>query len=107
MLAETRQKNRPPEQNLAPILRRLTPGYVQTQPTRQECLDMAGSRWVAGKEAARYLGVSEGMLEEDRRTGRLGIPFHRIGRTVRYDLNEIDAWVRSGCSNPGSKGQGR
>ena len=31
---------------------------------------MSGSRWVTAKKAATHLGVSEGMLEEDRRTGR-------------------------------------
>ena len=44
------------------------------------------------KEAAKYLGLAVVTLEADRSTGRLGIPFYRIGRACLYDLDELDEW---------------
>ena len=47
------------------------------------------------KEAARFLGVSEAFLERDRWAGA-DIPFVRVGsRAVRYQLSELEAFVRS------------
>src|SRR5215471_4640895 len=47
--------------------------------------------------AARRLGVSLDMLRRDRRTGKLGIPFIKIGEgkrgLVRYDLADLERWV--------------
>jgi len=47
--------------------------------------------------AARRLGVSLDMLRRDRRTGKLGIPFIKIGEgkrgRVRYDLADLERWV--------------
>ena len=47
--------------------------------------------------AARRLGVSLDTLRRDRRTGRLGIPFIKIGEgkrgLVRYDLADLERWV--------------
>src|SRR5262249_15426923 len=46
---------------------------------------------------ARRLGVSWDMLRRDRRTGKLGIPFIKIGESkrglVRYDLADLERWV--------------
>ena len=47
--------------------------------------------------AARRLGVSLDMLRRDRRTGKLGIPFIKLGEgkrgLVRYDLADLERWV--------------
>jgi hypothetical protein len=49
--------------------------------------------------AARRLGVSLDMLRRDRRTGKLGIPFVKIGDgkrgLVRYDLEDLERWVEA------------
>lgn len=37
---------------------------------------------------ARSLGVSVGMLRKDR-AGSKTIPFYRIGRSIRYDLQRV------------------
>lgn len=47
------------------------------------------------REAAAWLGVSEVTLRHDVRGGRLGVPYVRIGRAVRYRVESLDAWVRS------------
>ena len=46
-------------------------------------------------EAANYLDISPATLELDRRTGRLGIPFVRIGRRVGYLLSDLDKWLNN------------
>ena len=47
------------------------------------------------KEAAAFLGVSKAFLERDRWAGA-EIPFVRVGsRAVRYQLSELEAFVRS------------
>jgi len=46
-------------------------------------------------EAASYLGLSEATLERDRWRGG-DIPFIRVGpRSIRYDLNQLDAYLES------------
>ncbi len=47
------------------------------------------------KQAARFLSVSVAFLERDRWAGA-EIPFVRVGsRSVRYELSELEAYVRS------------
>ena len=52
-------------------------------------------RLLTTKEAASFLGVSAAFLERDRWAGA-EIPFVRVGsRAVRYQLSELEAFVRS------------
>ena len=51
-------------------------------------------------EAAKYLGVSPGMLRLSRHTGELfkGVPapkFMKLGNAVRYPRPNLELWVRS------------
>ena len=49
---------------------------------------------VKSKEAAKYLGISESMLAKDRMNGGR-IPYVTIGeRTIRYDLDELDRYIK-------------
>jgi excisionase family DNA binding protein len=50
--------------------------------------------WVDTKKAAEHLGIHRDSLRRFRRVGG-GPPFTRIGRSVRYRLEDIDAWMRS------------
>lgn len=45
--------------------------------------------------AATYMGLAEITLEIDRTSKKLGIPFHKIGRAVVYDLDELDNWLEA------------
>ena len=46
-------------------------------------------------EAASYLGLSEATLERDRWRGG-EIPYIKVGpRAIRYDLNQLDAYLES------------
>ena len=45
-------------------------------------------------EAAAFVGLSPATLEQDRTTGRLKIPFLKIGRAVVYDAAALEAWLQ-------------
>ena len=54
----------------------------------------------SSKEAAAYLGVSEGMLRLSRHNGELfkGVPgpkFLKMGSAVRYKVENLKDWVES------------
>jgi excisionase family DNA binding protein len=46
-------------------------------------------------EIAAYLGVPDSWVYD--RTRRNAIPLQRIGKYVRFDLAEIEAWSKAGC----------
>ncbi len=50
---------------------------------------MSERRWATEQEAADYARISGNTLRRWRTQGR--IAGYKISRTVRYDLNEIDA----------------
>ena len=53
-------------------------------------------RLVKEREAAEFLGLSCGFLRASRlRNPRgAGPPYIRVGRAVRYDLRDLEDWVR-------------
>ena len=52
-------------------------------------------RLIKQKEAAECLGLSEATLERDRWRGG-DIPYIKVGpRAIRYDLNQLDAYLES------------
>lgn len=57
--------------------------------------DNKQATWLTTKEAAEHLGCSVNFLATDRMTSRHGIPYSRVGRMVRYDLVELDAWLKA------------
>lgn len=52
---------------------------------------------INSSEAARRLATSDAALRKSRSVGELwGLPaplYIKIGRTVRYDTSELDAWI--------------
>ena len=65
-----------------------------------------GSRRVRTKQAADYIGSTKSTLEKKRLTGD-GPPFIKIGRTVVYDVADLDAYLaenrRRSTSDPGAE----
>ncbi len=51
--------------------------------------------WLTVPEAAEYLSCSRSMLDKDRVTGLLGIPFSRLGRHIRYSRKALDAYLEA------------
>jgi excisionase family DNA binding protein len=47
------------------------------------------------KEAAAYLGITEGTLAVWNCTKRYPIPYIKIGRLARYRIADLDAFIES------------
>ena len=61
---------------------------------------------LTSKEAAKYLGYSEGSLRTSRVKGKglsgLDTPkFIKIGSSIRYKKEDLDAWVSGACNAMG------
>lgn len=54
-------------------------------------MDITSPR-LSTRQAAQYLGLAESTLEKARLTGE-GAPFLKLGRAVRYDRADLDAWL--------------
>jgi hypothetical protein len=49
-------------------------------------------RWATTKQVAEHTRQSDSKYEKMRVTGE-GPPFYKAGKTVLYDLNEVDDWI--------------
>ena len=47
------------------------------------------------KQAAKYLGVSEGTLSVWATVGRYNLPYFKAGRKVIYFQSDLDAFIES------------
>jgi excisionase family DNA binding protein len=45
------------------------------------------------KQAAEFLGVAPQTLSNWRCTDRYGLPFIRLGRSIRYRLDTLEKWL--------------
>lgn len=59
---------------------------------------MSGPTLLTEPEAAAYIGMSVAYLRMDRCRGHLtgrtpGPPYLRLGRSIRYDTHDLDAWL--------------
>src|SRR4051794_23543093 len=55
--------------------------------------------YITTAEAARYLGVSQATLEHWRQL-RIGPRFIRIGRSIRYRVSDLDAYMVTHIIDP-------
>lgn len=53
-------------------------------------------------EAARWAKVSESFLNKARLTGG-GPKFVRLGRSIRYRLEDLEAWAKAGAAGSTSE----
>lgn len=53
--------------------------------------------WVTAQQVANHLGVVKESVYRWRE--RRGLPAHRIGRLWKFQLSEVDSWVRTGAAN--------
>lgn len=63
--------------------------------------DVLGERLVDASEAAHCLNLPMYLLTHPKERERLGIPHYRVGKLVRFKLQELEAWmlVQGGASN--------
>jgi helix-turn-helix protein len=57
-------------------------------PVRVNVRPLPARRLFTTREAAEILGRGENTLEQERLHGR-GIPYIKMGRAIRYDLNDL------------------
>lgn len=55
---------------------------------------MLNDRWVDTDEAAKHVGVAVSTMEKLRVYGE-GCPYSKRGRSVRYRIADLDAWMSS------------
>ncbi len=55
---------------------------------------MNSEQWVTASEVANHLGVAKDTVYRWRE--RKNLPAHKIGRLWKFQLSEVDEWVREG-----------
>ena len=53
--------------------------------------------WVSLEEIAQHLAVSQDTVH--RWIRNRGLPAHQVGRTWRFQVTEVNDWVRAGKAN--------
>lgn len=61
---------------------------------------MTTEPWVTASEVAQHLGVAKDTVYRWRE--RKGLPAHKIGRLWKFQLSEVDGWVRAGGADDGA-----
>ena len=51
-------------------------------------------RWISVEDVAQHLGVSRDTIY--RWIEKRGLPAHKVGRFWKFQLAEVDEWVRTG-----------
>jgi excisionase family DNA binding protein len=60
--------------------------------------------WVTAIEVAQHLGIVKDTVYRWRE--RKGLPAHRVGRLRKFQLTEVDEWVRAGGADDESESSG-
>jgi len=55
--------------------------------------------WVSVDDIAKHLGVAKDSIY--RWIDHKGLPAHKIGRLWKFQVTEVDEWVRSGGADAG------
>lgn len=58
-------------------------------------IDTKSDKRLTRSEAAQHLGVNTQTLANWAHTGRVKIPFHKVGRKVIYFKSDLDAYLDS------------
>ena len=57
-------------------------------------------RWLSVEEIAVHLGIKQDTVY--KWVAKKHMPAHRVGRLLKFDKTEIDAWVKSGAAGKGN-----
>lgn len=63
----------------------------------EEMNENNNEKWVSIEDAAEHLGVKPVTIRDWIRKKK-GIPAHKIGKQWKFQLSELDEWVKSGDS---------
>ena len=64
---------------------------------------MSTEPWVTAKQVALHLGVVKDTVYRWRE--HKGLPAHKIGRLWKFQLSEVDEWVRAGGADEEQQGR--
>ncbi|PIF65838.1 AlpA family transcriptional regulator [Delftia sp. 60] len=64
---------------------------------------MSAEPWVTAIDVARHLGVVKDTIYRWRE--RKGLPAHKIGRLWKFQLSEVDKWVRAGGADDATESE--
>jgi excisionase family DNA binding protein len=66
---------------------------------------MTAEPWVSVDQIAEHLGVTRDSIY--RWIDRKGLPAHRVGRLWKFQVSEVDGWVRAGGADEAEKEVGK
>lgn len=55
-------------------------------------------RWLSVEEISEHLGVKKDTIY--KWVARKKMPAHKVGRLLKFQIKEIDKWVRAGEASP-------
>lgn len=64
---------------------------------------MTSEPWVTAEDVARHLGVVKDTVYRWRE--KRALPAHKIGRLWKFQLSEVDKWVREGGADDDKSGE--
>lgn len=62
-------------------------------PDKIKRIKSATSELLHTEQAAAFLGLSEKTLNNDRCTRKIGIPFVKIGRSIKYRRSDLEKFI--------------
>ena len=72
----------------------LTAGADTAPAPSLPCLhDLPPGALLSRRQAAAYLGISEGTLAQWASTGRQAVPFFRVGSLTKYRRADLDSYI--------------
>lgn len=60
-------------------------------------------RWVSIDEISEHLGVKKDTIY--KWVARKKMPAHKVGRLLKFQIKEVDKWVRTGKAAPGCESE--
>jgi len=82
---------------------RETPGYTKKFEAIQVNKMTEDERLITRSEVEERFGISKRFLEKAVASGE-GPSFVRVGRSVRYSIQELRSWIKQNTSNGGTDG---
>ena len=66
---------------------------------------MTAEPWMSVDQIAEHLGVTRDSIY--RWIDRKGLPAHRVGRLWKFQVSEVDDWLRYGGADEAQRGDGQ
>lgn len=67
--------------------------YVNLKIISKRCIMMT-ERWLSVDEIAEHLGIKKDTVY--KWTRKRNMPFHKVGKLLKFQIKEVDKWVKEG-----------